>query len=100
VVGNRTRVKVVKNKVAPPFTQAEFDILYSRGISWEGSILDAAIERNVVAKRGSWLSFGTDQIGQGALAATEYLRNHPDVAQAIIDRIVAEPPVASDISGK
>ncbi|MBR4170971.1 MAG: recombinase RecA [Kiritimatiellae bacterium] len=93
VVGNRTRVKVVKNKVAPPFTQAEFDILYARGISWEGSVLDAALERNIVNKRGSWLSFGSDQIGQGALAATEFLRNHPDVVQEIISRITAEPPL-------
>jgi len=91
VVGNRTRVKVVKNKMAPPFTEAEFDILYARGISWEGSVLDAALARNVVTKRGSWISFGTEQIGQGALAATEFLRTHPEMVDQIVEKINAEP---------
>ena len=91
VIGNRTRVKVVKNKMAPPFTEAEFDILYARGISWEGSVLDAALTRNIVAKRGSWLSFGSEQIGQGSIAATEFLRNHPEVVEQIIARIQTEP---------
>ncbi len=94
VIGNRTRVKVVKNKVAPPFTEAEFDILYARGISWEGSVLDAALARNVVAKRGSWLSFGTEQIGQGAIAATEFLRTHPEIVAQMIEKIKAEPVLA------
>ena len=94
VIGNRTRVKVVKNKVAPPFTEAEFDILYSRGISWEGSVLDAALARNVVTKRGSWLSFGTEQIGQGAIAATEFLRSHPEVVAQMIEKIKSEPALA------
>ena len=91
VIGNRTRVKVVKNKVAPPFTEAEFDILYARGISWEGSVLDAALARNVVTKRGSWLSFGTEQIGQGSVAATEFLRSHPEIVAQMIEKIKAEP---------
>ncbi|MDR2850302.1 MAG: recombinase RecA [Verrucomicrobiota bacterium] len=107
VVGNRTRVKVVKNKVAPPFTEAEFDILYARGISWEGSVLDAALARNVVIKRGSWLSFGTEQIGQGALASTEFLRTHPEIVAQIIEKIKSEPapvvgaktPKADDTAG-
>lgn len=94
VIGNRTRVKVVKNKVAPPFTEAEFDILYARGISWEGSVLDAALARNVVAKRGSWLSFESEQIGQGSIAATEFLRSHPEVVAQIIAKIRAEPAPA------
>ena len=94
VIGNRTRVKVVKNKVAPPFTEAEFDILYARGISWEGSVLDAALARNIVAKRGSWLSFGSEQIGQGSIAATEFLRNHPEIVEQIIEKIKAEPAPA------
>ena len=94
VIGNRTRVKVVKNKVAPPFTEAEFDILYARGISWEGSVLDAALARNVVTKRGSWLSFGTEQIGQGSVAATEFLRSHPEIVDQMIEKIKAEPALA------
>lgn len=94
VIGNRTRVKVVKNKVAPPFTEAEFDILYARGISWEGSVLDAALARNIVAKRGSWLSFGAEQIGQGSVAATEFLRSHPEIVEQIIEKIKAEPAPA------
>jgi recombination protein RecA len=94
VIGNRTRVKVVKNKVAPPFTEAEFDILYARGISWEGSVLDAALARNVVTKRGSWLSFGTEQIGQGSVASTEFLRSHPEIVAQMIEKIKAEPALA------
>jgi recombination protein RecA len=100
VIGNRTRVKVVKNKVAPPFTEAEFDILYDRGISWEGSVLDAAIANNVVAKRGSWLSFESEQIGQGSIAATEFLRSNPEVVDRIIAKIKGEPPVAIGEKGK
>ena len=94
VMGNRTRVKVVKNKVAPPFTEAEFDILYARGISWEGSVLDAALARNVVTKRGSWLSFGAEQIGQGSIAATEFLRSHPEIVAQMIEKIKSEPALA------
>ena len=94
VIGNRTRVKVVKNKVAPPFTEAEFDILYARGISWEGSVLDAALVRNIVIKRGSWLSFESEQIGQGSIAATEFLRNHPEIVEQIIEKIKTEPAPA------
>lgn len=100
VIGNRTRVKVVKNKMAPPFTEAEFDILYARGISWEGSVLDAALARNVVTKRGSWLSFGTEQIGQGAIAATEFLRSHPEVVEDIIAKVRAEPAPVIGKGGK
>ena len=91
VVGNRTRVKVVKNKVAAPFTEAEFDILYSCGISREGSILDAALARGIVEKRGSWLSFGDSQLAQGALASAAYLRERPDVAAEIVERVKAAP---------
>ena len=86
VVGNRTRVKVVKNKVAAPFSTAEFDILYACGISREGAVIDAALSRGVLEKRGSWLSYGGENIAQGAMAAVEYLKAHPDVA----DRIAAE----------
>ena len=91
VVGNRTRVKVVKNKVAPPFTEAEFDILYTCGISYEGSVLDAALARGVVEKRGSWLSFGDEQLAQGALATIEYLKANPDVTAKIVELVKTTP---------
>ena len=91
VVGNRTRVKVVKNKVAPPFTEAEFDILYTCGISWEGSILDAALARGVVEKRGSWLSFGDEQLAQGSLATIEYLKANPEIAAKIVELVKTTP---------
>ena len=89
VVGNRTRVNVVKNKVAAPFTEAEFDILYACGISREGSILDAALNRGIVEKRGSWLAYGDRQLAQGSLAAIEYLKEHPEVAEEIADKVKA-----------
>ena len=88
--GNRVRVKVVKNKVAPPFKQAEFDIIYGSGISWEGTVLDTGIERKVVTKSGSYFSFGDERLGQGRLNATAFLREHPDVTQQILQRIQAE----------
>ena len=91
VVGNRTRVKVVKNKVAPPFTEAEFDILYTCGISYEGSVLDAALARGVVEKRGSWLSFGDEQLAQGSLATIEYLRANPEVTAKIVELVKTTP---------
>ena len=91
VVGNRTRVKVVKNKVAPPFTEAEFDILYTCGISYEGSVLDAALSRGIVEKRGSWLSFGDEQLAQGSLATIDYLREHKDVTAKIVDLVKSTP---------
>ena len=91
VVGNRTRVKVVKNKVAPPFTEAEFDILYTCGISYEGSVLDAALARGIVEKRGSWLGFGDSQLAQGSLATIDYLREHPEVTAKIVELVKATP---------
>lgn len=95
VIGNRTRVKVVKNKVAPPFTEAEFDILYTCGISWEGSVLDAALARGVVEKRGSWISYGTEQLGQGSMATIEFLRAHPEVTAEIVEKIKSTPLLQS-----
>jgi len=83
-IGNRVRVKVVKNKVAPPFKQAEFDIIYGSGISWEGTVLDTGIERKVVTKSGSYFSFGDERLGQGRQNATGFLREHPDVMQQIL----------------
>ncbi|MCI5593895.1 MAG: recombinase RecA [Clostridiales bacterium] len=83
VLGNRTRVKIVKNKVAPPFKQAEFDIMYGEGISKAGDILDCAVENGVVEKAGSWYSFGGERIGQGRENVKTYLQSNPD----IMDRI-------------
>jgi recombination protein RecA len=89
-VGNRVRVKVVKNKVAPPFKQAEFDIIYGEGISWEGSVLDVGLERKIVQKSGSYFSVGEERLGQGRQNATAFLREHPDVTQQILRTIQTE----------
>src|SRR6187399_425689 len=89
-IGNRVRVKVVKNKVAPPFKQAEFDIIYGSGISWEGTVLDAGLERKVVQKSGSYFSFDEERLGQGRQNAAAFLREHPDVSQQIVHAIQAE----------
>ena len=78
-IGNRVRVKVVKNKVAPPFKQAEFDIMYGKGISKEGSLLDMAVEYNIVNKSGSWFTYDTERLGQGREAAKEFLATNPDL---------------------
>ncbi len=86
-IGNRTKVKVVKNKVAPPFAEAEFDILFSEGISWVGSVVDAALQYDLIEKRGSWLSFEGRQIGQGREAAVQELRNNPDLVKQIFERV-------------
>jgi len=85
VLGNRTRVKVVKNKVAPPFTEAEFDILYAQGISWEGSVLDSAAKYGLIEKRGSWLAFEGEQLGQGHDGARKTLEGDPALLQKIAD---------------
>ncbi len=87
VVGSRTRVKVVKNKVAPPFRQAEFDITYGKGISKMGSVLDVALERNIVAKSGSWYTYGDVRVGQGRENAKAYLEEHTELADEIAEKI-------------
>ena len=87
VVGTRTRAKVVKNKVAPPFRQAEFDITYGKGISKMGSILDVALERNIVGKSGSWYTYGEQRIGQGRENAKAFLEEHSDVAEELSVKI-------------
>ena len=89
VVGNHTRVKVVKNKVAPPFKLAEFDILYGTGISKEGELIDIGVDQNIVEKAGAWYSFSEDRIGQGRENAKAYLRENPEIA-AMIERQVRE----------
>ncbi len=91
VIGNRTRVKVVKNKVAAPFTEAEFDILYSCGISYEGSVIEAALVRGLVERRGSWLVFGQEQLGQGTLAAIERLKAEPELRERLVELVWKTP---------
>ncbi|HHX22846.1 MAG: recombinase RecA [Tepidanaerobacteraceae bacterium] len=83
MLGNRTRVKVVKNKVAPPFKQAEFDIIYGEGISRDGCVLDFGVEEGLIKKSGSWYSYGEEKIGQGRENAKQYLREHPELLQDI-----------------
>lgn len=87
VIGSRTRVKVVKNKVAPPFKQADFDIMYGTGISREGSILDAAANLGIIAKSGAWYSYGDERLGQGRENAKEYLKDHPEIAGEIEQKV-------------
>jgi recombination protein RecA len=89
VVGNATRVKVVKNKVAPPFKQVEFDIMYGEGISKTGELLDLGVKAGVVEKSGAWFSYGDERIGQGRENAKQFLKDNPDVAYAIEDKIRA-----------
>jgi recombination protein RecA len=89
LVGNRTRIKVVKNKVAPPFKQAEIDIMYGEGISREGSIIDIGTELDIIQKSGAWFSFEGERLGQGRENAKQFLKDHPDLARKIEDQIRA-----------
>jgi recombination protein RecA len=97
VIGNQTRVKVVKNKVSPPFKQAEFEILYGFGVSREGEIIDLGVKLGLIAKSGSWYSYGPDRIGQGKENVREYLLSNPEIAQEIEQEVRAQllPPVVS-----
>jgi len=104
VIGNQTRVKVVKNKVSPPFKQAEFEILYGEGISREGEIIDYGVEHGIIDKAGSWYSYGTDRIGQGKENVRVYLKSNPEIAAEIEAKVratlmpppEAEKPVEED----
>ena len=87
IIGNKTRVKVVKNKLAPPFKSAEFDIVYGLGISKEGCVLDVAIEKDIIQKSGSWFSYNDEKIGQGKENAKVYLKNNPDILEEIENKI-------------
>jgi recombination protein RecA len=87
-IGNRTRVKVVKNKIAPPFKEAEFDIMYGTGISREGDLVDLGVECNIVEKSGSWFSYGEERIGQGRENAKQFLVEHPETAADIEARVL------------
>ena len=86
VVGNRTRVKVVKNKVAPPFRQAEFDIMYGKGISREGSLLDVGVDLGIVKKSGAWFTYEGEQLGQGRENAKEFLAENPEIMVEISEK--------------
>ena len=94
IIGNRTKVKVVKNKVAPPFKVAEFDIIYGEGISKFGSLLDIAVERDIIHKSGAWFSYQDQRIGQGRENARQYLRDHPELAEKI-ERMLREEAQAA-----
>jgi recombination protein RecA len=101
-VGNRTRVKVVKNKMAPPFKQAEFDIIYGVGISREGSLLDVGVEQEILKKSGSWYTYEAEQLGQGKENSRKYLLDHPEVASEIEQKIktklgIGVPRVVADL---
>jgi recombination protein RecA len=88
VIGGRTRVKVVKNKMAPPFKEAEFDILYGTGISRDGEVIDLGSEMGIVEKSGAWYSYGGERIGQGREAAKQFLKEHPETANAVIGKVM------------
>ena len=90
VIGGRTRVKVVKNKVAPPFREAEFDVMYGEGISKEGDLLDLAVEKRIVEKSGAWFAYGGERLGQGRENAKQFLKDNVAVRQAIEDRVRKE----------
>ena len=86
-IGNRTRVKVVKNKLAPPFREVEFDLMYGEGISREGDLLDLAVENEVVEKSGAWFSFANERIGQGRENSKIFLKEHPEISKAIEEKL-------------
>ncbi len=90
VIGNRVRVKVVKNKIAPPFRQAEFDVMYNQGISTEGDILDLATEKGIVEKAGAWFAYGGENIAQGREAAKQYLKDNPKVLKELDKKVRVE----------
>ena len=89
IIGNQTRVKVVKNKVSPPFKMAEFEILYGEGISREGEIIDYGVDQELIEKSGSWYSYKEDRIGQGKENVREFLRTNPEIAKDIEEQIRA-----------
>jgi recombination protein RecA len=101
VVGGRTRVKVVKNKVAPPFREAEFDVMYGEGISRTGDLIDLAVDKRIIEKSGAWFAYGGERLGQGRENAKQFLKENPDIARAIEDRVrrefglVREPEAAA-----
>ena len=108
VIGNKTRVKVVKNKVAPPFREAMFEIMYGQGISKWGELVDLAVQMDIVQKSGSWFSMGDERIGQGANSVKEFLMNNPEIAadveakvrEKLMQQSVAAPKAAAKAAEK
>jgi recombination protein RecA len=96
VVGGRTRVKIVKNKVAPPFREAEFDVMYGEGISRMGDLLDLAVDKRIVEKSGAWFAYGGERLGQGRENAKQFLKENPDIARTIEDRVRRELGLVRD----
>jgi recombination protein RecA len=101
VVGSRTRVKIVKNKLAPPFREAEFDILYNQGISYEGDLVDQAVERKLIEKSGAWFSYQGERLGQGRENAKQFIREHPEIAGTLTAQLreilgLTKPAQATD----
>jgi recombination protein RecA len=96
IVGNQTRVKVVKNKMAPPFRQVEFDIMYGEGVSKMGELIDLGVKANIVEKSGAWFSYDSQRIGQGRENSKQFLRDHPDMAAAIEKRIREQSGVVAE----
>lgn len=99
VIGNHTRVRVVKNKIAPPFKEAEFDIMFGKGISYEGDVLDLAAKLDIVNKSGAWYNYNGEKIGQGRENAKLYLAQHPDVCAEVDAKVRAHYGIASDAAG-
>ncbi len=95
VIGNRTRVKVVKNKIAPPFREAEFDIMYNQGISLAGDVVDLAAARDIIEKSGAWYAYNDAKIGQGREAAKQYLEANPEILKEIAAKVVEADKVQS-----
>jgi len=91
VIGNHVRTKIVKNKVAPPFMEAEFDIIYGQGINWEGDLIAVGLAKGVIEKKGAWLQFDGEMIGQGKEASRQALQDNPELAEKILARIKGEP---------
>ena len=96
VVGNRTRVKVVKNKVAPPFRQAEFDIMYGKGISREGSLLDMAVDMGIIKKSGAWFTYDGEQLGQGRENAKNFLSANPEIMVEVSEKVRVQAGIGVD----
>ncbi|MGZ4764569.1 MAG: recombinase RecA, partial [Ilumatobacteraceae bacterium] len=96
IVGNRTRVKVVKNKVAPPFRQAEFDIMYGKGISREGTLLDIAVDMGIIKKSGAWFTYEGEQLGQGRENAKGFLADNPEIMVEVSEKVRVEAGIGQD----